>query len=80
MGMSEYDKEKLFSQELGKYLTMRKQKKSLQCHFPNTPPNTDDLMTSIPKMYRNKAAGLLQYLESDQDVKWDEQRHLYIGQ
>ena len=37
------------------------------------------MMTSIPKMYC-KAAGLLQYLQSDQDVKWDNQGHLYIGQ
>ena len=46
----------------------------------NTPPNMVDLMMSIPKMYCNKSVGLLQYLQSDQDVKWDEQGHLYIAQ
>ena len=59
---------------------MRKQKNVTPPRLINTPPHTDDLMMSIPKMYCNKVAGLLQYLHSDQDVKWDEQGHLYIGQ
>ena len=58
----------------------RKQKNLTPTPLINTPPHTDDLMMSIPKMYRNKVAGLLHYLQSDQDVKWDEQGHLYIGQ
>ena len=76
--ISEYDKEKLFSQELGKYLSMRNQKKTTPSITPQAV--TGDVMASIPKMYRNKAAGLLQYLKSDQDVNWDDQGHLYIGQ
>ena len=76
--ISEYDKEKLYSQELSKYLSMRQQKNT-------TPPppnsfNPPNLMTSIPKMYRNKAEGLLEYLKADQDVQWDDQGHLYLDQ
>ena len=76
--MPDYDKEKLYSQELGKYLSMRNQKK--QTPPISSQPGIDEMMTSIPKMYRNKAAALLQYLQADQDVKWDDQGHLYIGQ
>lgn len=77
--MSEYDKEKLFSQELAKYLSMRDQKKHIDMVHTPEPP-TANIMASIPKMYKTKAAGLLQYLQTDQDVSWDDQGQLYIGQ
>ena len=76
--ISDYDKEKLFTQELGKYLLLRNQKNIVPNELKSIP--SPEIMASIPKMYRNKASGLLQYLQSDKDVKWDEQGHLYIGQ
>ena len=79
-GMSDYNKEKLYSPKLAKYLTMKKQKNVTPTPLINIPLDKDDLMMSIPKIYRNKVAVLLQYLQSDQDVKWDEQGHLYIEQ
>ena len=73
--MPDYDKEKLYSQELGKYLSMRNH------HFlDDISINIALMMTSMPKMYCNKTGGLLQYLQSDQDDKWNDQGHLYIGQ
>ena len=74
--ISDYDKDKLYSQELGKYMSMRNQKITV----PSSQPFSSDMLTSIPKMYRNKAAGLLQYLQSDKDIDWDADGHLYIGQ
>ena len=73
----DYEKEKLFSQELSKYLSLRNQKNTVQ---EPPPPIPDISMTSIPKMYRNKAAGLLQFLQSDKDISWDDEGHLTIGQ
>ena len=61
-----------------KNLSMRNQKK--QTTPINTHPGIDEMMTSIPQMYRNTASSLLvQYLQSNQDVKWGDQGHLYIG-
>ncbi len=73
--ISDYDKEKLFNQELSKFATLRENPSP-----PVSNRNFDDMLTSFPKMYRNKAAGLMQYLKSDQDIHWDDQGHLYIGQ
>ena len=79
--MSDYDKEVLFAQELGKYMNMRHQKQAAQLPPPaQNKTFTPDMMASIPKMYRTKAAGLIEYLKSDQDVTWDNEGHLYIGQ
>ena len=58
-GMSYYDKEKLYSQEFAKNLTKMKPKNVTPMLLINTTPHMDDLMMSIPKMYRNKAAWLL---------------------
>ena len=77
--ISDYDKEKLYSQELGKYLTLRNQKQVTQTPIISK-ANPNELMASLPKFYRNKAAGLLQYLKSDSEVDWDDEGHLYIGQ
>jgi len=77
--LSDYDKEKLFSQELGKYLSMREQKhQGLNAQVSPRIIDTD-LMTSIPKTYRDKAAALLKYLQSDKDIKWDDRGQLIIG-
>ena len=75
--ISEYDKEKLYSQEMSKYLSMRQRQ---QVPTRTNSINPQELMASIPKMYRNKAQGLLQYLQSDKDVEWDDQGHVYVDQ
>ena len=78
--LTDYDKEKIFSQELAKYRSMRDQKPSLPAAvLPNTQVTDSDLITSIPKMYKQKAAALLKYLQSDQDIKWDQHGQLNIG-
>ena len=56
---------------------MRDQKQMSQI---KATPHTPNLMASIPKMYQSKAAGLVQYLEDDRDVSWDEQGQLSIGE
>ena len=87
--LSDYDKEKLFSQQLSKFLNLRKQQETAANHPLTSPPsslslqspksNHGDIMASIPKTYRNKAAGLLHYLQTDQDVSWDDQGHVSIS-
>ena len=75
--ISDYDKEKLYSQEMSKYLSMRQQQ---QVPMITNSIKPQELMSSIPKMYRNKAQGLIQYLQSDKDVDWDDQGHIYVDQ
>lgn len=78
--LTDYDKEKIFSQELAKYRSMRDQKPSPPAvMLPNTQVTDNELMTSIPKMYKQKAAALLKYMQSDQDIKWDQHGQLNIG-
>jgi hypothetical protein len=78
--LTDYDKEKLFSQELGKYISMRDVKNG---GVPNIVSNSQiadtDLMTSIPKTFKHKAAALLKYIQSDKDIKWDSHGQLVIG-
>lgn len=75
--LPEYEKEKLYSQELGKYLALRGQK--MPQPQPSLIPNAD-VLTSIPKMYKSKAKAFLDYLQSDKDIAWDEKGQLSIGQ
>ena len=92
--LSDYDKEKLFSQELAKFLNMRKQQQQQQqlqlMQQPPPPPLRHDtthsktamdeqLMSSIPKTYKSKATGLMHFLRSDPNISWDEQGQLSIG-
>ena len=75
--VTDYEKEKLHSQELSKYMTMRQQPSA-----PAPPPANPDvtsLLASVPKMYKSKAKGLLEYLQSDRDIQWDDKGHVYIG-
>ena len=76
---SEYDKEKLHSQALAKYMTLRQQKMEPERTEKMASPDVSEMLTSIPKMYRSKASGLLNYLKSDEDVEWDEKGQVYIG-
>jgi len=76
--LSDYDKEKLFSQELGKYMSMREQKHQ-ELNTQMSPHRIDtDMLTTIPKTFRNKAAALLNYLQADKDIKWDDRGQLII--
>ena len=81
--ISDYDKEKLYSQELSKYLSMREKKRE---PLPAPPPmqsighrlDSGQLLPSIPKTFRTKAEGLLEYLKADKAVEWDDEGHVYI--
>ena len=91
--LNDYDKEKLFSQELAKFLNMRKQMQQQQQAFqvpiqqPASMPSStssrdsveESILASIPKTYRAKAAGLMHYLKSDPNVTWDDNGQLVIG-
>lgn len=82
-GVSEYDKEKMYSQELSKYLAMRDQKREPQPPPPPPPPrqqSSDPSLTSVPKSFRSKAEALLDYLKSDKDLQWDEEGRVSIKQ
>ena len=80
--ISDYDKEKLFSQELEKYRTLRQQNPTPILAAATAAPSAGEAnisLSSIPKMYQRKAEGLLQYLKSAADVSWDERGQLKIG-
>ena len=95
--LNDYDKEKLFSQELAKFRNMRKQQQMTHYNQQQQnlqmlvqPPTSGETLTSsnssmeeavlasIPKMYRSKAAGFIQYLKSDANVAWDDRGQLVL--
>jgi hypothetical protein len=92
--MSDSDKEKLFTQKLGTYVHMRDQTGQPAIPIPvktelmttvKTEPETlvkselpHDILASVPKMYRRKADAFVKYLQSDQDVSWDNKGRLLI--
>jgi len=90
--MSDYDKEKLYTQKLGTFVNMRDQIGQPVEQLMKTDPGTikteptvktepdlpQDMMSSIPKMYRRKADAFVKYLQSDKDVSWDNKGQLLI--
>ncbi len=63
--MTDYDKEKLYVQELEKLRTLRHQK-APSLPFSSSSSNSSRSaisLSSIPKMYQRKAEGLLDYLQ-----------------
>ena len=77
--MSDYDKEKLYAQELEKLRTLRNQKALPPPSYASVMPSDKISLSSIPMMYQRKAEGLLDYLKSSKDVSWDERGQLRIG-
>ena len=76
--ISDYDKEILLAQEMGKFQTIRDMQHQNNVPImplPTSPPHQtqleDQLMSSIPKTYKAKAESLLRYLKTDKDVSWD---------
>ena len=76
--MTDYDKEKLYVQELEKLRTLRHQK-APSLPFNSSINSSPISLSSIPKMYQRKAEGLLDYLQSAKDVSWDDRGQLRIG-
>ena len=72
----DYDKEKLYAQELEKLRTLRNQNAMPP---PPIPGDVNISLASIPKMYQRKAEGLLDYLRSTKNVSWDEKGQLRIS-
>ena len=73
--MSDYDKEKLYAQELETLRTLRNKKA-----LPSSNKTMASLISStIPMMYQRKAGGLLDYLKSSEDISWDERGQIRIG-
>ena len=71
--LNEYDKERLYSQKLGEYVTMRdKQHQPSQQQQPQ-PFNewSNYTLSTIPKKFQTKAKALMSYMQSDDDIKWD---------
>jgi hypothetical protein len=83
--VSDYDKEKLYSQTLAKYLSLRDQhqhqhqQQQSVAKVPQTKINEEQVMSSVPKMYRQKAQALLQFLQSDPEVQWDDRGQLVLS-
>ena len=77
--MSDYDKEKLYAQELEKMRTLRNQKALPPPPASVMPSDKTISLSSIPMMYQRKAEGLLDYLKTSKDVSWDERGQLRIG-
>ena len=72
--MSNYDKEKLYSQSLGSYIGVRDRNKS----DTTSSKVSEDIMDSIPKLYRSKAMSFIKFLQTDPDVQWDDQGQLVL--
>ena len=64
--LDDYEKEKLHSQELNKYLAMREQKAPMPTHDWKSP-----VLSSMPKMYMSKAKGLISFLDGDDAISVD---------
>lgn len=82
--MSDYDKEQLYTQKLGTYVTMRDQRTPpMQQQQPLVSDNDrklpDDILASVPKMYRTKADAFLKYIQSDKDISWDSNGQLILN-
>ena len=69
--LEDYDKEKLYTQQLGKYVQMRKQ--SIQ-----KPQLPSDILQTVPKLYQTKAQAFLKYIQNDPDIAWDDQGQLVL--
>lgn len=91
--LSEYDKEKLYTQKLGTYVDVRDQTglskeeitipsqslvKNMIPTIKNEPQLPEDILTSVPKMYRRKAEAFVKHLQSDKNVSWDDKGQLSI--
>ena len=70
--MTDYDKEKLYAQELERLRTLRNQK------VVAPSPKAVVSLTTIPLLYQRKAEALLDYLKSNK-VSWDERGQVKIG-
>lgn len=88
--MSDYDKEQMYAQKLGTYVTMRDQRtgtppvQQQQQQQPLGVSDTkhklpDDILASVPKMYRTKADAFLKYIQSDNDISWDSNGQLILN-
>jgi|SaaInl33SG_5_DNA_1037386.scaffolds.fasta_scaffold08345_2 hypothetical protein len=79
--LNEHDKEKLYSQKLATFVQMRDnrdpgiEQAPVESERRKLP---DDIMESVPKLYRTKAMGFLKYLQTDPDIHWDEQGRLVL--
>ena len=66
-----YEKEKMYSQNLGDYINMRdNQLLSKQW--------SEGTLDSIPKKFQSKAKALMNYMQSDDDITWDDLDQLVL--
>ena len=59
-----YDKEKMYSQKLGDYINMRDNQ-----HISKQWSNST--LDSVPKKFQTKAKALMNYMQSDDEITWD---------
>lgn len=74
--MTDYDKEKLYAQELDRLRTLRNQK-ALPA-VPTVMSSKNISLSTIPLLYQKRADALLDYLKS-KGVSWDERGQVKIG-
>lgn len=67
--LNDYEKDKIYTQKLGSYVSMRDNQNRQTRPVKNWPIDTID---SIPKKYQTKGKALMQYIQSDKDIQWDE--------
>lgn len=92
-GLSDYDKNKLLEQKTGAFLgTHDRQNTPLSNNPPPPPPppptptthplaeggDSSSMLAGIPKTYRERANRLIQKLQADPRIKWDNQHRLSI--
>ena len=76
--LTPYDRNALVEQEMGKLLTAKRQRESPPRQVAAPIIADDDDLTALPKTYREKAKQLLRLWQKDEDISWDESRHVFV--
>lgn len=79
--LDDYDKEKLYTQNLGNYVNMRDKQNvtdSINESQQSIKQWSNDTLSTIPKTMQTKAKALMKYMQMDQDISWDTKGQLVL--
>ena len=78
--MDKHDKEKLYTHNLATYLNMKDKQSGIQNVLPQQNKKwSDETLSTFPKTLQTKAKAMMNYLQSDKDVEWDDKNQLIIN-
>ena len=67
--MNNHEKDKIYTQKLGNYISMRDRQNRQTIQSKKWPVDTVD---TLPKKYQTRGKALMKYIQSDDDIQWDE--------